>query len=401
MNWIRCDVICMVEGLLQGSLHRRRPCKAFFCSINHKSHLFEAVPSSFKGSLEKQPTKANSDKSDDIVVPCVAYHASRTIDYLRLFHKLYAGATHRRYPDCIVISGPFPPLPSVSLYNKKVRASPSMLNWKPVGHGGISLSWWKGSAATLLEEQPWRIANPKPKPQPVHSTDDRAPQSIVLFSYGSVVFFNLPAEEREAHLKAIKGSLSTPFIEREQHIEEHLVVVRKSFKGTGGLESDRVVVKDLSPNLLAVIGGVMAQSVALDHYQQEGDKMLDIFTLMNSSVERTGVFTAMEKKNLFMLIAQNITVTINIIKKLRLFEKNETAWKDAELHQIWEGLREEFELESRFKNLEFVLQLIQHNTKFFLEILHNQKSDKLEWIIIILISLEICVSLTDMFRPYG
>ncbi len=59
------------------------------------------------------------------------------------------------------------------------------------------------------------------------------------------------------------GSLSTPFIEREQNIEEHLVVVRKSFKGTGSLESDRVVVKDLSPNLLAVIGSVMAQSVAL------------------------------------------------------------------------------------------------------------------------------------------
>ncbi len=78
---------------------------------------------------------------------------------------------------------------------------------------------------------------------------------------------------------------------------------------------------------------------------------------------------AMQKKSLFMLIAQNITVTINIIKKLRLFEKNETAWKDAELHQIWEGLREEFELQSRFKNLEFVLQLIEHNTKFFLEIL--------------------------------
>ncbi len=77
----------------------------------------------------------------------------------------------------------------------------------------------------------------------------------------------------------------------------------------------------------------------------------------------------MEKKNLFKLIAQNSTVTISIIKKLRLFEKNETAWKDAELHQIWEGLKEEFELESRFKNLEFVLQLIQHNTKFFLEIL--------------------------------
>ncbi len=41
------------------------------------------------------------------------------------------------------------------------------------------------------------------------------------------------------------------------------MVVRKNFEGVGGLESDRVVVKNLSPNLLAVIGSVMAQSVAL------------------------------------------------------------------------------------------------------------------------------------------
>ncbi len=83
-----------------------------------------------------------------------------------------------------------------------------MLNWKFVGRGGIPLSWWKGSATTLLEEQPWRIS--KPKPENIHCTDDRASQSIVLFSYGSVVFFNLPAEERETHLRAIKGHYLLP-----------------------------------------------------------------------------------------------------------------------------------------------------------------------------------------------
>ena len=54
--------------------------------------------------------------------------------------------------------------------------------------------------------------------------------------------------------------------------------------------------------------------------------------------------------------------------------------------------------EDRFKHLEFKLNLIQHNTKFFLEVMHNQKSDTLEWIIIVLISAEICIGLCDLFN---
>lgn len=34
---------------------------------------------------------------------------------------------------------------------------------------------------------------------------------------------------------------------------------------------------------------------------------------------------------------------------------------------------------------------LQHNVRFFLEILQNRKSDTLEWIIILLITGEICV----------
>ena len=34
----------------------------------------------------------------------------------------------------------------------------------------------------------------------------------------------------------------------------------------------------------------------------------------------------------------------------------------------------------------------------FLEVMHNQKSDTLEWIIIVLISAEICIGLCDLFN---
>lgn len=44
---------------------------------------------------------------------------------------------------------------------------------------------------------------------------------------------------------------------------------------------------------------------------------------------------------------------------------------------------------------------LQHNVRFFLEILQNRKSDTLEWIIILLITGEICVSLYDILHTAG
>ena len=44
---------------------------------------------------------------------------------------------------------------------------------------------------------------------------------------------------------------------------------------------------------------------------------------------------------------------------------------------------------------------LQHNVRFFLEVLQNRKSDTLEWIIIFLIAGEICVSLYEILHGSG
>lgn len=59
----------------------------------------------------------------------------------------------------------------------------------------------------------------------------------------------------------------------------------------------------------------------------------------------------------------------------------------------------EKELDDRFENMEFKLNLIQTNAKFFLEVLHHQKSNNLEWIIVALILAEcilMCVEMSGM-----
>jgi len=62
-------------------------------------------------------------------------------------------------------------------------------------------------------------------------------------------------------------------------------------------------------------------------------------------------------------------------------------------------MRDEFEIVSRSEYIEFKLNLIQQNAKFFLEVLHNQKSDSLEWTIIVLIAFEcvlMCMEMSGM-----
>ena len=59
-------------------------------------------------------------------------------------------------------------------------------------------------------------------------------------------------------------------------------------------------------------------------------------------------------------------------------------------------MKEEFEIYTRFKDIEFKLNLIQENAKFFLEVLHNQKSNTLEWIIIVLILFECILMCLEM-----
>lgn len=59
-------------------------------------------------------------------------------------------------------------------------------------------------------------------------------------------------------------------------------------------------------------------------------------------------------------------------------------------------MRNEFEIVNRSEYIEYKLNLIQNNAKFFLEVLHNQKSNSLEWIIIILISFECGLMILEM-----
>ena len=140
----------------------------------------------------------------------------------------------------------------------------------------------------------------------------------------------------------------------------------------------------------------MGQTVALDYYSASVDRMLELFMKMNSKIELSGQFKNDQGVNLHTLLARNNNIIANVILRLGILEGSDVAWNDSDASQTWDALREDFEIQERFKDLKTKVDLIKDNARFYLEMLHNKESNKLEIIIIVLIAAEIVIGLAGL-----
>ncbi|KAL6578036.1 hypothetical protein OROMI_010364 [Orobanche minor] len=223
---------------------------------------------------------------------------------------------------------------------------------------------------------------------------------MIVFQYGSIVLFNVRDHEVDDYLKIVKQHASGLLPEMRKDEWEYEVREKPALLTwmQGGL--DYIMLQYLNIDGIRTIGSVLGQSIALDYYVRQVDGMVGEFTDINRGMEKTGTFT-MERKKLFQLVGKANSNLADVILKLGLFERaqaegSDIAWKDAKYAQIWEYLRDEFELTQRFASLDFKLKFVEHNIRFLQEILQNRKSDFLEWLIIILIGAEILISVYDI-----
>ena len=84
-----------------------------------------------------------------------------------------------------------------------------------------------------------------------------------------------------------------------KHVDGYKVVVDPTIPSSEAVISSsgsHLTVRSLNLNSVSVISTVMGQTVALDYYYVVVDNMLSSFEDLNSTVEKTGTFSAMEKE---------------------------------------------------------------------------------------------------------
>eukprot|EP00854_Cymbomonas_tetramitiformis_P018946 gene18946-22639_t len=188
-------------------------------------------------------------------------------------------------------------------------------------------------------------ANPKPLTLVMQEQNG---SYVVVFKYGSVVCINVPDEDIATHLRNARRYTTGAFDTYQS--DDYKVVLRSSLEEWSAFEGDFVILKRLDMNNLRVISSVLGQTVALYHYELKVDQMLEVFSEMNSKTELTGQFS-MSKRRLFRVVATLNKMMADVITKLGLLKRSDTAWNYVQYAEVWEGLRKDFELDDRFESL--------------------------------------------------
>ena len=159
--------------------------------------------------------------------------------------------------------------------------------------------------------------------------------------FGSVVLFGVAPAAQAAFLEAARRAatkqLATPYADELQ------LQVQPSLPHWSALAADTLALRALDSNNLRVVSLVLAQSVALNHFEAKVDAMLEVFGALNREMEKVGTMP-LPKRRLFQLVAENNSTITDVITKLGLLSRSDAAWAAARYAKVWEGLRADFEL---------------------------------------------------------
>ena len=231
----------------------------------------------------------------------------------------------------------------------------------------------------------------------VVATFDGGEGYAFFFEYGSVVFFRLDQATQKSCLQSARSYSST--LVHNPESEELLFREDPRMSRVHALDDGRLILRNADAATIRVVAGILGQSVALDHHEREVDALLDMFNSLNGNIESTGEMD-MKNEDLYRLVAKNNRILSDVIAKFNVMDQarpaGETAlWNVPDHYSLWDRLRDEFEIKTRFGSMEYKLELIRENTKFFVDVLAHKQGTRLELAIIVLIFMELVIAVSD------
>ncbi|WP_264564239.1 RMD1 family protein [Flavobacterium sp. N3904] len=211
---------------------------------------------------------------------------------------------------------------------------------------------------------------------------------LYIFDYGVIVFANYTAAEKDKIIQFLKNYATTLVdldlfeeykIETDQNIPKYLV------------KNDFVTVNEINPSVLRIVMLNTGQSVALEYYEVLTDALITSSKVYIQELEQRGKLS-ISKNNLLKYIGKVLNVKNSIVDNLYILDDPNLVWDNEDLSLLNRNLKTNFDINPRFKDLDYRLRIIEDNLKLFTDVLNVRESSRLEWIVIILIAIEIIIA---------
>lgn len=212
---------------------------------------------------------------------------------------------------------------------------------------------------------------------------------LYVFDYGVVVFANYDADAKSEFIQFIKN-YATTFVDLDLSEEYRILTDERLNKVL--VKNDYVSVPKIDSSLLRIVMLNIGQSVALEHYEVLTDELITSSKHYIIELEHHGKLS-ISKTNLLKYIGKVLNVKNSIVDNLYILDDPNLVWDDEELNLLNRHLKANFDINTRFKDLDYRLQIVENNLTLFTDVLNVRESARLEWVVIILIALEIAIAL--------
>lgn len=212
----------------------------------------------------------------------------------------------------------------------------------------------------------------------------------VLFRYGVVVFFGLQASEITQFVADIQPLIAEPFQQPERGNFELFFDPELP----EGLEQERICLHAFNIQYLQIVADVLAKSTVLAHYELNLTKHFDRIEPLAESLQQ-GHHGGPKGRELLQHIGDTLMIEAKMTGRIEVTEKPELIWDYPQYQNFYLRLEDGFDLTERHAAIDRKLGLISKTAQTLLDLIHNERSLRVEWYIVILIIADILIAFIE------
>ncbi len=227
----------------------------------------------------------------------------------------------------------------------------------------------------------------------LHKNVDES-KMVLVFSFGSIVFINhLHRDEITGFLEYIHSF--EPDIDVQNTVtytDDYSLHIGET--ETIELTDEFVVVPEYEIFYPELIATVLAKSVALEKTEEQLGKIHDKLESMIDRLEKGKL--RIGNKELASTTAKIVRHEYNTLAYIMILDKPDITWSSSTAGEFHDKMLDFFELNDRYKILKSKTDILYHIMEGFSTISHSIRGLFVEWIIVILIVIEVVLTLLEI-----
>lgn len=220
-------------------------------------------------------------------------------------------------------------------------------------------------------------------------------EQVYLYYFGGVVFINCSGDIIARFLDGIpayadnlKGQPQLPY--REEYRLE--IDPRRET----AITNDCAVMPRYNLAFMDIICFVIAKSVALERIEERIDVVFDEVEVLIANLGKGSM--ELPDRDMARLASSILSFKFTSIAHIMVLDKPDITWDNPEADRLYLTMASLFELNQRYQEIKHKSETLLDMTDVFTSLSHARRSARLEWIIIILIAIEIVLYLLEMYR---